>query len=104
MHPAAPEQAPPSRAERSARSGQGGGRGQRRAPSGLFESAQLALPPGRGRRTDLDSNPTKLIEIVEIGKQLLITRGALTTAGFRLVREYVHYAAGSPVSDGRLSA
>ena len=28
---------------------------------------------------DLDSNPTKLIEIVEIGKQLLITRGALTT-------------------------
>ena len=28
---------------------------------------------------DLDSNPTKLIEIVEIGKQLLITRGSLTT-------------------------
>ena len=28
---------------------------------------------------DLDSNPTKLIEIVEIGKQLLMTRGALTT-------------------------
>jgi hypothetical protein len=28
---------------------------------------------------DLDSNPTKLIEIVEVGKQLLITRGALTT-------------------------
>ncbi len=28
---------------------------------------------------DLDSNPTKLIEIIELGKQLLITRGALTT-------------------------
>ncbi|MHB1593706.1 MAG: potassium-transporting ATPase subunit KdpB [Streptosporangiaceae bacterium] len=32
-----------------------------------------------GNMVDLDSNPTKLIEIVEIGKQLLITRGALTT-------------------------
>jgi potassium-transporting ATPase ATP-binding subunit len=32
-----------------------------------------------GNMIDLDSNPTKLIEIVEIGKQLLITRGALTT-------------------------
>ena len=32
-----------------------------------------------GNMVDLDSNPTKLIEIVEIGKQMLITRGALTT-------------------------
>jgi high-affinity K+ transport system ATPase subunit B len=32
-----------------------------------------------GNMIDLDSNPTKLIEIVEIGKQLLITRGVLTT-------------------------
>lgn len=32
-----------------------------------------------GNMIDLDSNPTKLIEIVEIGKQLLMTRGALTT-------------------------
>jgi K+-transporting ATPase ATPase B chain len=32
-----------------------------------------------GNMIDLDSDPTKLIEIVEIGKQLLITRGALTT-------------------------
>lgn len=31
---------------------------------------------------DLDSNPTKLIEIVEIGKQMLITRGAMTTFSF----------------------
>ena len=32
-----------------------------------------------GNMVDLDSNPTKLIDIVEIGKQMLITRGALTT-------------------------
>jgi K+-transporting ATPase ATPase B chain len=32
-----------------------------------------------GNMVDLDSNPTKLLEIVEIGKQLLITRGSLTT-------------------------
>jgi len=32
-----------------------------------------------GNMVDLDSNPTKLIDIVEIGKQLLITRGSLTT-------------------------
>ena len=32
-----------------------------------------------GNMVDLDSNPTKLIEIVEIGKQMLMTRGALTT-------------------------
>ena len=32
-----------------------------------------------GNMVDLDSNPTKLIEIVEVGKQLLMTRGALTT-------------------------
>jgi K+-transporting ATPase ATPase B chain len=35
-----------------------------------------------GNMVDLDSNPTKLLEIVEIGKQLLITRGALTTFSF----------------------
>ncbi len=35
-----------------------------------------------GNMVDLDSNPTKLIEIVEIGKQLLMTRGALTTFSF----------------------
>lgn len=31
---------------------------------------------------DLDSNPTKLIEVVEVGKQMLVTRGALTTFSF----------------------
>ena len=36
-----------------------------------------------GNMVDLDSDPTKLIEIVEIGKQLLMTRGALTTFSHR---------------------
>ena len=40
---------------------------------------------------DLDSNPTKLIEIVEIGKQLLITRGALTT--FSITNDIAKYFA-----------
>jgi K+-transporting ATPase ATPase B chain len=40
---------------------------------------------------DLDSNPTKLIEIVEIGKQLLITRGALTT--FSIANDIAKYFA-----------
>ncbi len=41
-----------------------------------------------GNMVDLDSNPTKLIEIVEIGKQLLITRGALTTFSISNVSKY----------------
>jgi K+-transporting ATPase ATPase B chain len=40
---------------------------------------------------DLDSNPTKLIEIVEIGKQLLMTRGALTT--FSIANDVAKYFA-----------
>ena len=36
-----------------------------------------------GNMVDLDSDPTKLIEVVEIGKQLLMTRGALTTFSHR---------------------
>ena len=40
---------------------------------------------------DLDSNPTKLIEIVEIGKQMLITRGALTT--FSIANDVAKYFA-----------
>jgi K+-transporting ATPase ATPase B chain len=43
---------------------------------------------------DLDSNPTKLIEIVEIGKQLLITRGALTT--FSIANDVAKYFAMLP--------
>ena len=42
----------------------------------------LAEATEAGNMVDLDSNPTKLIEIVEIGKQMLITRGALTTFSF----------------------
>jgi len=44
-----------------------------------------------GNMIDLDSNPTKLIEIVEIGKQLLITRGALTT--FSVANDVAKYFA-----------
>ncbi|MFD4231863.1 potassium-transporting ATPase subunit KdpB [Streptomyces sp. NPDC058545] len=44
-----------------------------------------------GNMVDLDSNPTKLIEIVEVGKQLLITRGALTT--FSITNDVAKYFA-----------
>ena len=44
-----------------------------------------------GNMVDLDSNPTKLIEIVEIGKQLLITRGSLTT--FSVANDVAKYFA-----------
>jgi K+-transporting ATPase ATPase B chain len=45
---------------------------------------------------DLDSNPTKLLEIVEIGKQLLITRGALTT--FSIANDVAKYFAIIPAA------
>ncbi len=45
---------------------------------------------------DLDSNPTKLIEIVEIGKQLLITRGSLTT--FSIANDVAKYFAIIPAA------
>lgn len=44
-----------------------------------------------GNMVDLDSNPTKLIDVVEIGKQLLITRGALTT--FSIANDVAKYFA-----------
>ena len=44
-----------------------------------------------GNMVDLDSNPTKLLEIIEIGKQLLITRGALTT--FSIANDVAKYFA-----------
>ncbi len=47
-----------------------------------------------GNMVDLDSNPTKLIQIVEIGKQLLITRGALTT--FSIANDVAKYFAMLP--------
>ena len=48
-----------------------------------------------GNMVDLDSNPTKLIEVVEIGKQLLMTRGALTT--FSVANDVAKYFAIIPV-------
>jgi K+-transporting ATPase ATPase B chain len=44
-----------------------------------------------GNKVDLDSNPTKLIEVVETGKQLLMTRGALTT--FSIANDVAKYFA-----------
>jgi K+-transporting ATPase ATPase B chain len=49
-----------------------------------------------GNMVDLDSNPTKLIEVVEIGKQLLITRGSLTT--FSLANDVAKYFAIIPAA------
>ncbi|MCC7291827.1 MAG: potassium-transporting ATPase subunit KdpB [Phycisphaerales bacterium] len=49
-----------------------------------------------GNMVDLDSNPTKLIEVVEIGKQLLITRGALTT--FSIANDVSKYFAIIPAA------
>ena len=55
-----------------------------------------------GNMVDLDSDPTKLIEIVEVGKQLLITRGALTTFSHRQRRREVFRHPAGAVR-GRLS-
>jgi len=49
-----------------------------------------------GNMVDLDSNPTKLIEVVEIGKQLLMTRGALTT--FSIANDVAKYFAILPAA------
>ncbi|MFA7000377.1 MAG: potassium-transporting ATPase subunit B, partial [Candidatus Paceibacterota bacterium] len=49
-----------------------------------------------GNMVDLDSNPTKLIEIVETGKQMLMTRGALTT--FSLANDLAKYFAIVPAA------
>jgi K+-transporting ATPase ATPase B chain len=49
-----------------------------------------------GNMVDLDSNPTKLIEIVETGKQLLMTRGALTT--FSITNDVAKYFAIIPAA------
>ncbi len=55
-----------------------------------------------GNMVDLDSNPTKLIEIVEIGKQLLMTRGALTT--FSIANDVAKYFAILPAIFGTIYA
>lgn len=55
-----------------------------------------------GNMVDLDSNPTKMIEIIEIGKQLLMTRGALTT--FSIANDVAKYFAIIPAIFGTLYA
>jgi potassium-transporting ATPase ATP-binding subunit len=53
-----------------------------------------------GNMVDLDSNPTKLIEIIEVGKQLLMTRGSLTT--FSIANDVAKYFAILPAIFGTL--
>ena len=55
-----------------------------------------------GNMVDLDSNPTKLIDVVEIGKQMLMTRGALTT--FSIANDIAKYFAIMPAIFGSLYA
>jgi K+-transporting ATPase ATPase B chain len=61
------------------------------ADVGLAMNAGTQAAKEAGNMVDLDSNPTKLIEVVEIGKQLLITRGALTT--FSIANDVAKYFA-----------
>ena len=59
--------------------------------SGVAMNTGTTAAKEAGNMVDLDSNPTKLIEIVEIGKQLLMTRGALTT--FSIANDVAKYFA-----------
>src|SRR5579885_331285 len=61
------------------------------ADVGVAMNTGTAAAKEAGNMVDLDSNPTKLIEIVEVGKQLLITRGALTT--FSIANDVAKYFA-----------
>ena len=61
------------------------------ADVGLAMNSGTQAAKEAGNMVDLDSNPTKLIEVVEIGKQLLMTRGALTT--FSIANDVAKYFA-----------
>src|SRR5207237_758176 len=60
-------------------------------PLGVAMNTGTQAAREAGNMVDLDSNPTKLIEVVEIGKQLLMTRGALTT--FSIANDVAKYFA-----------
>ena len=70
------------------------------ADVGVAMNAGTQAAREAGNMVDLDSNPTKLIEIVEIGKQLLMTRGALTT--FSIANDVAKYFAIIPAHVPRL--
>jgi potassium-transporting ATPase ATP-binding subunit len=61
------------------------------ADVGVAMNAGTSAAREAGNMVDLDNNPTKLIEVVEVGKQLLITRGALTT--FSIANDVAKYFA-----------